>query len=188
MTKGPAHAKEVNFMCHYATEDELDFMYTLAGKLSRDAQVVMLGAGPGVLLLALKDRKPDLTTIVVDIVRCDYTLAYLREGGYAQNVSTFTMDSVRFGEENPELEIDLLIVDTDHTELTTRREIEAFLPLVKRDGYIFFHDYDATGTWFEDQEQYPGVKEAVDDLMTPYERTNRVGTAVVYRKREPGTK
>lgn len=178
----PAYARQVNFMCHYATDDELVWMSEHGRFVPSDGQVVMLGAGPGVLLLALKTYAPDLIAHVIDIQRVEYVQKYLNDMGCPQNVTYEIEDSVKAGQRWRGKKIDLLIVDTDHTEATTRGEISTWLPHVVPSGVVFFHDYSAKGTWFEDQEQYPGVKVAVDDLMVNYILIKRVGTAAIFRK------
>ncbi len=182
MSSTPRYARTVNEQAHYATDDELDWMYEFGKQLPHGAQMVMLGVGPGVFLLALKEANPNLSAYIVDTGQFA-ALIYLDDAGWPQNVVHEMDDSVRAGRAWSGGPIDFLIIDTDHTEETTRREIDVWLPHVREGGTIFFHDYDANGTWFEKQEQYPGVKRAVDQLMVYHERICRVGTAVVFRKR-----
>lgn len=180
------YARQVNDMCHYATDEELDWMmeWGREKRVQHDAFVVMLGAGPGVLLLALKEHNRHLQATVVDVQRTTYVEQYLEDMGANEfnSVEFIVGDSIRVGREWVGRKVDLLIVDTDHTEATTELEIETWLPHVFEDGVIFFHDYDASGTWFEKQEQYPGVKAAVDRLMVEHTFVGRVGTAAIYRK------
>lgn len=59
--------------------------------------------------------------------------------------------------------VDLVFIDTDHTQETTRREIAAWAPLVKQGGCIVLHDY-----WLydppRDRDHGRGVKIAVDEF------------------------
>ena len=180
-SEGPTYARKVNHMCHYATDEELDWIYRHARTLRPSSMVVMLGVGPGVFLLAMKEARHKLMAFVVDISQFA-ALVYLKDAGWSDNVVAHMGDSTIAGKVWLGGPVGFLIVDTDHTEETTEAEIEAWLPHVVPGGLIFFHDYDATGTWFEEQEQYPGVKRAVDRLMSEYELVTRVGTAIVYRK------
>lgn len=183
------YTREINNSCRYATDDELDWMAEAGAGTTQESLVVMLGAGPGMLLLGLKDGNPHLRAVVVDRVDPYYTMAHLEGAGYQSNIEYIVGMSSEVGREWSRGKIDLLIVDTDHTEATTREEIEVWLPHVKPGGLIFFHDYDPVGTWFEKQERYPGVKLAVDDLMRTYKKAARVGTAIIYQKMEiPRTK
>jgi len=182
-----SYAYNVNYLCHYATDEELEWMTQYGREIKEDNRihnVVMLGAGPGVLLLALKEYNRDLKATVIDHVRCDYVNAYLRDMQASDNVLFVVDDSIKTGRNWIGGSIDLLIVDTSHTEQTTREEIQAWIYHVRESGTVFFHDYDAKGTWFEDQDQYPGVKMACDDLMPKYgwDQVGRVGTAAIYRR------
>lgn len=56
--------------------------------------------------------------------------------------------------------IDFLWIDGDHSYEGVKKDIEDWLPLVKENGYIAFHDY----------RDAPGVKKAVDELS----ESNRV--------------
>lgn len=165
---------------HYATSEELAWLRTFSAKHPKGHGVV-LGIGPGVMLLALKEGSGDFTISSFDLGQF-WARFYLRDAHLEEGVELISGDSTKKGLEWSGDKVDLLIVDTDHTEVTTRSEIEAWLPHVKKGGTIFFHDYDADGTWFADQERYPGVKLAVDDLMSKHRFLERVGTAVVYRK------
>ena len=52
---------------------------------------------------------------------------------------------------------DAVFIDCDHTYAGVKRDIEAYLPLVKRGGLLFGHDYEAAG--------FPGLVQAVDELL-----------------------
>ncbi len=175
-----AYTKEINDSCRYATDGELDWMSDVGPSLDL---VVMLGAGTGSLLLGLKDGKRDLHAVIIDHNNYYYAEAHLKGAGYDENVEFILGDSVKVGESWPKSrKIDLLIVDTDHTEDTTNKEIDIWMPHIRSGGLVFFHDYDPAETWFEDKEQYPGVKKAVDEKMSGYQVFVRVGTAIVYKK------
>lgn len=55
-----------------------------------------------------------------------------------------------------ELWFDLVFIDAYHAYEAVRADIEAALPLLRRDGVLAFHDYDP--------EVWPGVVQAVDEL------------------------
>jgi spermidine synthase len=177
------YAMQVNGFAPYATDDELEWMAEFGKTLKPSSQVVMLGAGPGVLLLALKEHNRDLSAHVVDIAGHDYVRHYLKDMQGEENVTYEIGDSTIAGQGWEDPLIDLLIVDTDHTEDTTTHEIETWMPHVRTGGIIFFHDYDAVGTRFEHQEQYPGVKVAVDAMMSRYKLVARIGCSIIYQKR-----
>jgi len=132
------------------------------------------------MALALKEGNPLIDLTLVDKSSCQWAIAYLNEADLI-NVRTFTGDSVAVGTTWCEGPVDLLVVDADHTEAGVRADIAAWLPQLPIGSQVFFHDYDADETWFAEQERYPGVKVAVDQLMAGHEIICRVGTAIVYQ-------
>ena len=56
-----------------------------------------------------------------------------------------------------ELKIDILWIDADHSYKACRRDIEDWLPLIKKKGYIIFHDYA--------KDFINGVRKAVDEKI-----------------------
>lgn len=53
--------------------------------------------------------------------------------------------------------IDFCFIDADHNYEGVKRDILAWLPKIKKGGIIAGHDYG--------NERYPGVKQAVDELL-----------------------
>lgn len=178
-------ATELNHRQPYATPDEVQWLQKAASKLPKNGQTVILGAGPGIMAMALKDGNPSLNIYLVDHDTCYWALTHLTSEGkeYADKVAGVIADSSTAGKNYIGPQLDLLIVDADHTDEGVSRDILAWVGHVKEGGLIFFHDYDARGTMFETQEQYPGVKLAVDRYMGDDLVETRVGTSIVYRKR-----
>lgn len=52
---------------------------------------------------------------------------------------------------------DLVFIDANHTYWSAFIDIRKWYPLVKKGGYLYGHDYGA--------KRYPGVKQAVDELL-----------------------
>lgn len=52
--------------------------------------------------------------------------------------------------------IDLLFVDSSHDYVTVKREFDCYLPKIKKDGFILFHDYN---------EIHPEVVDAVNQII-----------------------
>lgn len=55
-------------------------------------------------------------------------------------------------------EIDVLNIDSDHTYESTMQEIKIWIPLVKKGGFVMFHDYE--------HPKAPGVGEAIHELIS----------------------
>lgn len=175
-------AKIVNARTPYATEDELDWLYNV--KLPALPTIVMLGAGPGVMMLAvLEGHQQQKYTIIVDNDPTPLGSALTHiEAANLQLTRTINSDSAEAALLFEPDSIDLLIVDADHSYEAVKRDIEAWIPKVTLEGKVFFHDYDAIGTCLEGANY--GVKQAVDEW---YFNTNndflalsRVGTAFVF--------
>lgn len=171
----------LNHRQNYATVEEIEWLQGIAGAVD---QAVILGAGPGIMAASLKDGNPKVRILLVDNDTCHWATMHLADFGpeYLDNVEGLEMDSAEAGKKYVGLPIDLLIIDADHSERAVGADFRAWIDHVKIGGYIFFHDYDATGTVFENQEQYPGVKNAVARYMKSHIFLNRVGTAVIYQK------
>lgn len=176
--------RQINHRQRYATFEELDWLRDYASTLPAHTQVIMLGAGPGVMLAALKDGNPAIDIFVVDNQTCDYAIAHLHEFGpdYVANVNYFIGDSATVGTRYEGRLATLLVIDADHSERGAFNDLVCWLSHVEPGGIIMMHDYDASGTWFEGQEQYPGVKIACDKLLRTYKPNDpfRVGTSALY--------
>lgn len=172
----------LNSRQRYATEEELSWLRGVAGTLPPESLAVILGAGPGVMLAALKDGNPSMHAFLVDIDSYDYAIQHMTEFGpeYHQDVYGLLGDSAAVGTRYSGTAADILIIDADHSEEAVARDIICWLSHVKEFGYIFLHDYDAEGTWFADQERYPGVKAAADRFLGGYKVVGRVGTSIIY--------
>lgn len=172
----------LNHRQRYATQDELDWLRGVASILPPDGLAIILGAGPGVMLAALKDGNPSLHVFMVDNDTCDYAMQHMTEFGpeYQQDVYGMIGDSSAIGTRYTGRAADILIIDADHSEEGVTRDIVCWLGHVKEFGYIFVHDYDAIGTWFEQQEQYPGVKIAAERYLGHYKVITQVGTSKVF--------
>lgn len=71
--------------------------------------------------------------------------------------------------------IDFLFVDGMHSYEAVQKDCQLYLPLVRRGGYIGFHDYN-------NHAAFPGVKQAADEACAGWQKVNDVWDAVVFRK------
>jgi predicted O-methyltransferase YrrM len=178
------NSQQLNSRIPYATQAELDFISAITVQVPPEGQIVLIGAGPGVMLLAMREVNQQTRITVIDHETCVYAQRHLGAEGLDQNVRYIVSDSSQAGKRWGAEPIDFLIVDGDHTYEGVSRDLLAWLPCVVVGGIIFLHDYDAEGTQFENQERYPGVKLAAETYL-PAERyafLRRVGTAGTYRK------
>lgn len=174
---------QVNEFCHYATAAELAYLRTLAAALPAGASVMMLGAGPGVMMMSILENNPGLIGYIIDHDTCQWAERHLAGAGLMAR--TRICDSAQAGHEWTGPKLALLIIDADHSYEGVKRDCAAWLQHLAPSGFVFFHDYDASETEFADQEQYPGVQQAVDELLAMEDQWLAVampGTGIVYQK------
>lgn len=72
--------------------------------------------------------------------------------------------------------IDFLYIDGDHRYEAVLADIRAFVPFVRGEGIIAFHDYKLSGK--------EGVRRAVDELVSPHHPTLfQAGSLICFEKR-----
>jgi hypothetical protein len=177
-------ALDLNRSLPYATEDELLWLTTHARTLPLSAHVLMIGAGPCVMALALLEGNHNILLRVVDNAPMDYCKAHI-QAQFPRMLVFYMQGNSR--EVNFSSKLDFLIVDGSHEYTDVLNDARIWLPRLKVGGMAFFHDYDATDTLFELQTQYPGVKQALNKYLRhqrdKYERVERVGTALIVRRK-----
>lgn len=171
----------------YATEDELSFLRELP--LDQYNNIVMIGAGPGIMALAMLEGKaihPTFTIIDWDQNNIDYTKSHLRSI-HVDYVRCILSDSAFASEHFQDDSIDLLIVDGDHSKRGVLRDIDAWWGKIKIGGMLFFHDYLERPTGFRGDAPWKlgGVAQAIAELLAdgyPLNLVDNVGISAVYRK------
>lgn len=184
-------AYTLNQAAPYATDSEITYIIELAQK-EEPKTVVMLGAGPGVLALALYDHSirgktknlPELT--VIDHSTCEYARSHLMFMGVPlSSLHFWTVDSAVAATWWNKSKIDLLIVDADHSTEAVLNDIDAWFDHVSSGGLIFFHDFLERENGFNGTEEW---KEGTVALALEHradlawEIENEVGISVVFRK------
>lgn len=180
------NSHQLNANIPYATDDELDLITSLCRGLRQGDEVVMIGAGPGVMLLAAREGGVDFPITVIDNQTTRYAEAHLNAEGLGIGVYYVLGDSKFIGNVWTGRPVSLLIVDGDHSYNGVRGDLKYWLPHVQIGGYIFLHDYDARGTQFERQEQYPGVAQAIAESelvdLTKWEHYGQYGTGILFAR------
>ena len=175
------NAYQLNEKCTYATPDEIDWLKTQAKQLPTNAEVVMIGAGPGVMAIAIMEERSDVWMTVIDNVTCEFLIKHA-EQSRLKNSHLYCMIADSSQVEWEGQPIDLLIIDGDHSYEGVKADLDVWLQHVKPSGLIFLHDYDADDTCFAHQDRYPGVKQAVEECAAQWVEVRRVGTAIVMTK------
>jgi len=169
-------SEERNNITRYAFGNELTWLRNAAKDFKH---AVMIGAGPGVMALALKEGNPDLKLLVLDINTCYYTEAHLRAAGF-HDVGFAQENSNTYNYKGPKL--DFLLVDGDHTYEGVIKDIKNWIDRVKSGGIIFFHDFEVVN-----DDKTNGVAQAIDKAragkIMEAIKIASPGISAVYRKK-----
>lgn len=139
--------RELLKTCPYCTTEEIDLLQSISLQLTNDCTVVMIGAGPGELLMALLEDTPTrINSTIVDITTTNWAQKHIdsddKIASYNKAIQYVIDDSFNYGLNYHNQPIDLLIVDGDHTPRGVQRDIEAFHSHLNTNAIIWFHDYD----------------------------------------------
>lgn len=177
-------SSQLNATLPYAFGDELDWLQEFAPAIET---CVVLGAGPGIMSLALLETNPGITLVAIDNnpTVLDTFEKHMEAAGIQEWIIWYD-DTVRAAQEWDEDaifrsvcgEIDLLIIDANHSAAAVENDLKAWLPFVKQGGLIFFHDYVDL-----EQDGTNGVAQVVDALdKERFPEVARPGVSVVVRK------
>ena len=166
-----------NNITPYAFGNELAWLRNSSKDLK---YAVMIGAGPGVMGLALMEGNLDLNLLVIDIATCYYIQEHMRAAGF-HAVGYAVANSVEYGKDYAGPKLDLLIIDGDHTQEGVIGDVKAWFRHIKPDGLLFFHDYININ-----EDTTNGVQVALDYLVKEHILVGEVidtpGISIVYKK------
>jgi predicted O-methyltransferase YrrM len=148
------------------SKKELETLYDFANILPPNSVVVEIGcyAGKSTAVLGCVAKYKDLHFVCVDNFSTPGD--GIRKGNDMRDLFLRNMESVgaRFQLEYDfshmvakrfDKPIDLLFIDGDHTEVMLTVDCDYWLPKVRQDGIVIFHDYNSS---------WQGVKKVVDSL------------------------
>lgn len=175
------NALRINSQGAYATQAEFEWLAQWAIDNPYSC-VVMIGAGPGVMAIALLEQKTSLNISVVDKESVHYLEEHLKICGLLDDrTKTYLQDSAYYGEHWKGGGIDLLIIDGDHSYAGVRRDIGAWWPHVKAGGIVLFHDYPHNLEGVK-----TGVKQAFEEIPADsYESITEFDLSRIIRKVKP---
>lgn len=143
-----------------ACQADIELLASVVGKLGDSPCVVMLGAGeimtmvtfgvrPNALLYTVDNREEAHNWEKKGLENC---------GAKNLNLVQVLGNSVEVAKSYKGPKINLLIIDSDHTDEGVSGDLQAWASHLVKDHIIFCHDYDAkTAPYF-----YAGVKKACD--------------------------
>lgn len=180
-------AEELNNSAPYAHPDEIKFLQEFGKQFKYPQEVVMIGAGPAVMGVALLENHPDPPNFtVIDIASLWYAKTHLAAVGNLNRLFFLQETSYYIGINWQKSDLlDFLLIDGDHSFSGVSSDIHAWSPHVKIGGYIFFHDYlerpggfNGVGDW------QPGeVARAVKDhIGSNWKEIQRVGISILFQR------
>jgi predicted O-methyltransferase YrrM len=133
---------------------------------------VNLGAGAGTSALALAEGCPHAQIITFDLYRDHFDLerqAFKRAG----RLCPIFIQAFSYADHSGlELHPHLVFIDADHSQSAVAADIEEWLRHIVNGGLMVFHDYG--------HPNYPGVRTAVDMLMSVHEFVELVHTTITF--------
>ena len=149
-----------------ACADDIALLATVMDTLPDLPTVVQLGAGSGTMSLAVYAIRPQCFMLTIDIDQQNLNweaqaLANSTGDATILEHAQLHTPSKKAGENYRAVNIDLLIIDADHSYEGVKNDLVAWMPNMKKDSLIYVHDYDGTKA----PESYPGVKEACDEVL-----------------------
>lgn len=148
---------------HACTED-IDLLVEVLGKLKDDLVIAMLGAGSN-FTLTIFGAKPKATLYTIDK---DQSAHWWEEAALencgVKNAKYIQIlgNSVDVASMYKGPKVDLLIIDSNHTEKGVLSDLNAWGKHLTKDHCVFIHDYDAKKAPYF----YPGVKKACDKFFS----------------------
>jgi predicted O-methyltransferase YrrM len=169
-----------NAILGWLNDDDAQVLYALA----RDQEVLEIGAYKGLSTCVMAASARHVTTIDTFDGRdtpnpCDTWGAFNNnlekaEVGHKVTAHVGRSDDVLARLSHQGRRFDLAFIDGAHDYENVRSDIEGVFRVLKSGGTIVFHDYT--------EKSYPGVKQAVDELLTPGSwKATKVGSLAVMK-------
>lgn len=181
-------AIDLNHTVQYALPNELKLLRRMSDLLTSQHNIVLIGAGPGVMAIKmLEGRKnpPHLWVIEIDTIQWIQT--HLEAADVDMNVVTYVKGDSKEVGKDWEGAVDLLVVDGDHSFEGAMGDIDAWFPHVPVGGYMFFHDviereggFAGKGFW-----KPSGVAKAIAKRRdATWKHYDAVETSLAFQKRK----
>jgi len=173
----------LNAALPYVFGNELEWFHDMATFLPDGGITIILGAGPGLMILALLEGNPTLEVYGID--RDPTVLDSCRKHLAGDDVKAILLqgETTQLSNYFEDKSTDFIVVDSDHSYAGVMSDIEHYWPKLKAGGLMFFHDvidYPSGNT-------ETGTKQALDEslesgLMIGAELVSTPGISQVYRK------
>ena len=141
------------------SERTVGTLQQVSALLPKFALVINIGAYMESSTACILYGRPDVLVYSIDTEMCEGGLDNLEQLGLRSQTIRLLGTSQDIGRKW-NCEIDMVYIDGDHAYESVKEDIELWVPWVKRNGFIAFHDYGTPHT--------PGVVEAVDEFVEKY--------------------
>ncbi|KKM11490.1 hypothetical protein LCGC14_1720870 [marine sediment metagenome] len=173
----PAHALAATRQ--FLVAQDVDLIRELIRRLreqepQRVLQVVDIGAGSGTTALSVFAEVPDkvlVRTVDHDAQALAYSKLAVSNIGRLRDWRGFVGDSARAIFERGGQDIDLLLVDAEHTYKAVLADLAAWLPLLRDSGFVWIHDYGNPKDFGVPVVASRGVKRAITEMLRKHELT-----------------
>jgi predicted O-methyltransferase YrrM len=176
-------SEQVRDAYQYLQENELQALRETIKSLSINSVCINIGAGFGTSGMAFieSDKVGKLYTVDLYSLMAQNGLGSLEFEmgqfvlyGYGNDPRFLQVqgDSIEVGKTWEE-KVDMIFLDGDHSYEHCYKDIEAWLPHIKKNGVFAFHDYK--------EPRWPGVGTAIDELLIKYEMISNAPTFVAFR-------
>jgi len=161
----------------YMTQDEVRMLKHAIRMIASETPVLVnIGAGAGTSALAMREEKPSAMIFSVDVSKGGPLGGFEGETNAFRNAGLAAPAQI-LGESHEvakewDKKIDLIFIDDGHLEPEIRGDIEGWLPHVKTDGFLVFHDYGSP--------RWPDVMRVVNELMAGCRLIGLVDTMAVF--------
>ena len=165
----------------YLSANELAALKDLACMVKENPKVLNIGSGMGTSALALLEVRDDILIYSIDIEDVSDLGSLRREREALEEAGMWDParikqlhgDSREIGSKWDKGPLDLVFSDDGHYYEHVKGDIETWLPFIRNNGLMIFHDYKG---------QYDmGVSQAVDELMGEHEQIAHVDTLIAFR-------
>lgn len=147
----------------HACPEDIDLLVKVLDRLGKTPTVVMLGAGE-IFMLTVFGARPKAVLYSIDKDEGAHGWENVAKENLKVTANHVQLldDSAIAADHYKGPKVDLLIIDSDHSEEGVTNDLKAWAKHMNKEHFIFCHDYDAEEAFY----YYPGVKEACDKYFT----------------------
>lgn len=156
--------------------NEIDLIKEHVARLPKKSMVINIGAGFGTSTLAMLEVRPTAFIWSIDPNTRSDEITNVKEAGFDGRVVRLLTKSQDINWPKS-IKIHCVFVDGGHTEDDVRQDIEIYKPMVRKNGLIYFHDFEHPN-YGPDQL----MSKVIVKMMSDWELIGKARYLIVYRK------